>query len=162
MFLAKAITIYWLPRIAICFARICDLPWKSGAGSREQCHVGLCPPAGLPLAIRSAERVRFWWAGLALTMGATQSLVNNAAVPSSVYIMVSICNSNRAADLLSSPLALPRSAKSLRNLTLSLAKPVVERPPGPTLPQLLTPRLSSLPTALLCFGAPSDGTGMGR
>lgn len=106
MFPAKAIAIQCLPRIAICFARIYDLPWKSGAGSWEQCHVGLCPPAGLPLAIRSAERVRFWWAGLAFSMDATPSFANNAAVPSSIYVMVSICNSAR--PQISFPVLSPR------------------------------------------------------
>lgn len=133
MFLSGTFEKHWLPRIGICFACTWGLPWKSGQGGCEQCHKGLYPLAGLPRAIRSAERARLWLVGFVYSADATLSFINNAVVPSSAYIMVSICSGDRADHLSSlsrlttSPgFALPHSSESCCNLTLWLVKHIVE------------------------------------
>lgn len=96
MSLPRAFAKSWLPGIAICFARIYGLPWKSGPGSGEQCDAGLCPLAGVPPAIRSVGEPGSDPAGFAYTTDATQPFVHDAVVPSSVYIVVPICDSDGA------------------------------------------------------------------
>lgn len=99
----------------------------------KQCQKGLFPLAGRPQAIRSAGRVWLWLVAFVYSADATPSFINNAVVPFSTYIVVSICSSDRA-DHLSSlrrlmtypRFAWPRASESRRNLTRWLVKRVVE------------------------------------
>lgn len=110
MSLPRAFAKSWLPGIAICFARIYGLPWKSGPGSGEQCDAGLCPLAGVPPAIRSVGEPGSDPAGFAYTTDATQPFVHDAVVPCSIYIVVPICDSDHLSSL--TPLAAsPRTTR---------------------------------------------------